>query len=977
MKNLHWAWALSIVFVFASCGGEDDTTTEESTDYKYEYETVEGDPMGTLIYTLDNGLKVFMSINRDEPRITTNIAVRSGHKQDPSDATGLAHYLEHMLFKGTSQIGTLNWEAESALLQQISDLYEEHRNATDPEQRKMIYAKIDSVSGLAAQYAIPNEYDKMVSSMGAQGTNAYTWFEQTVYVNEIPSNELERWLMLESERFSELVLRLFHTELEAVYEEFNIGQDSDGEEAWNTLFENLFKNHNYGQQTTIGTGEHLKNPSMVKIHEYFDTYYVPNNMAIVLSGDLDPDATIDLIKEYWGDKEAKDVPDYTYEAEPEITAPEIFDVYGVEAEYVDLGWRLPGAASGKDIACAEIMDMLLSNGTAGLFDLNLVQEQQVLDAYTFLMTLEDYSVFFMEGMPRDGQSLEEVRELMLDQIELIKAGEFDEWMLNAIIKDFKYSEYQSLESNWARVDAMTDAFITGVPWQDAAVRLENLSKVTKDDVVAFANKYINDNYVSVNKLMGERDPYKVEKPAITKVELNRDTMSGFHATWEVIETGRFDPQFIDYASEISKGSLASGVEVNHVENQSNPLFSMSYILDMGSNHDRELALAVEYLTYLGTDQYTASELQQEFYKLGVSFNVSVGSDRVYVSLSGLEESFADGVELFEHLLSSVQADSMAYMDLVDGILKEREDDKLSKWAINSRMRSYAKYGANNPANTILSADELMAMDVNVLVEKIKSITSYEHYIYYYGQNSVDDVVAVLNEQHTTPNALMPYPEETVFPELATDENKVYFVNYDMVQSEISFMSKVGGYDEALLPTTRVFNEYFGSGLSSIIFQEIRESRALAYSAYASFSMPSKIDRASYVNAYVGTQVDKMGDAIAAMLELLNGMPEVEDQFEDACDAALKKIETNRTSRRSIFWSYLSAQEFGRDYDVNEVIYNEIKNIDLPALKAFFDANVANRNYTFCVTGRRDLVDMAVLNELGTVEELTLEQLFGY
>lgn len=964
--------------LIASCSSSELDNDNDSVEYKYAYETVEGDPMGTLIYTLDNGLKIYMSVNRDEPRITTNIAVRSGHKQDPADATGLAHYLEHMVFKGTSQIGTLNWEEENKLLQQISDLYEEHRNTTDPEERKIIYHQIDSISGLASQYAIPNEYDKMVSSMGAQGTNAYTWFEQTVYLNEIPANELERWLMLESERFSELVLRLFHTELEAVYEEFNIGQDSDGEEVWNVLFENLFKKHNYGQQTTIGTGEHLKNPSMEKIHEYFNTYYVPNNMAIVLSGDLDPDATVDLIKEYWGDFEQKSVPNYTFEEEPEITQPEIFDVYGVEAEYVDMAWRLPGA-SNKDIGCIEIIDMLLNNGKAGLFDLNLLQEQKVLDAYTFSLLLEDYSIFAMEGMPRDGQTLEEVRELMLAELAKIRNGEFEEWMLDAIIKDYKLYEYYNLESNWGRVDAMTDAFITGVPWNDVALKLDNLSKLTKDDIVAFANTYLQDNnYVAVNKNMGERNPYKVEKPAITKVELNRDTVSPFHANWETIETGRFEPQFIEYANEIQNDELTSGIKVSYVENQTNPIFELNYILDMGSRNDREMALAVEYLEYLGTDQYTASELQQEFFKLGVNFSVYVAAERIYISLTGLEESFEQGVELFEHILNSVVPDEDAYLSMVDGILKEREDAKLSKGSIFwSGMMNYAKYGPVNPFNSKLTAEELQAMDVTALVEKIKSITTYQHYIYYYGQKPLNDVVAVLNTNHKTPDELLAYPAQTEYPELETSENKVYFVNYDMVQSEVLMLSKIGQYSEHILSETKVFNEYFGSGLSSIVFQEIRESRALAYSAFSSYSTAGKPHRSDYVIAYVGTQVDKLGDAVGAMMELMNNMPLVEDQFDDALDAALKKIETNRTSRSSIFWSFLNAQEFGRDFDLNKVLYTQIQSMNISDLDDFFNNNIAGRNYTYCVIGRRDLVDMEVLNQLGTVEELTLEQLFGY
>jgi len=219
--------------------------------YKYNYETVEGDDLNTFIYTLENGLKIYMSINKDEPRIQTNIAVNTGSKQDPADATGLAHYLEHMVFKGTSKIATINWEAEKVILQQISDLYEKRRSVTDEAERKAIYHQIDSLSGVAAQYAVPNEYDKMISSIGAKGTNAYTSVEQTVYINDIPSNEFEKWISVESERFSELVLRLFHTELEAVYEEYNRSRDNDYWLAYEAMSKNLYKNHPYGTQTTI------------------------------------------------------------------------------------------------------------------------------------------------------------------------------------------------------------------------------------------------------------------------------------------------------------------------------------------------------------------------------------------------------------------------------------------------------------------------------------------------------------------------------------------------------------------------------------------------------------------------------------------------------------------------------------------------------------------------------------------------------
>lgn len=976
IKALKLSLLAIISLIIVSCGG-DSGKESKAPSYKHEYETVEGDVLNTLIYTLDNGLKVYMSVNKDEPRIQTNIAINTGSKQDPSDATGLAHYLEHMVFKGTSKMATINWEAEKVLLKQISDLYEKRRGVTDVAERKAIYHQIDSLSGEAAKFAVPNEYDKMISSIGAKGTNAYTSVERTVYINDIPSNEFEKWLSIEAERFNELVLRLFHTELEAVYEEYNRGKDNDYRLAYQTMNENLFKNHTYGTQSTIGTSEHLKNPSMEKIHQYFSERYVPNNMAIVLSGDLDPDNTIDLIEKYFGAYKNKEVPAFTPGVEEEITEPTFVTVKGSDAEFVNVGYRLPGI-NNEDIYMLNLFDGLLNNGQAGLIDLDLIKGQKVLSAYSSPNTMKDYSTFQMGGNPREGQSLEEVKDLLLAQVEKIKAGNFEEWMLPAVIKDFKLSEQQRNQYNSARAGVMTNAFIMGLDWKTVVGKNDKLSKVTKKDIIAFANKYFNENYVVVYKETGESDNLKVEKPEITQVPLNRDTTSAFAANFETMESTRMAPVYNNYKEDVVEDKLTSGIPLYYVENTTNETFSLNYILDMGSYSDKEMALAVEYLEYLGTDKYSATELQLELFKLGLSYSVFAAQERVYVTLSGLDESLEEGVKLFEHILANVEPNQEAFDNGVADKLKDRADTKLNKGAIlYGGMMNYGMYGENGPIKNILSADELKALDVNNLVTKIKELTSYEHYIYYYGRKDIDAVKTLLNENHKTPETLKPLIAAKEFPELTMESNKVYFVNYDMVQSEVMMLSNAGSYNQDFAATTNVFNEYFGSGLSSIIFQEIRESKALAYSAYAVYTTPRKLNNSHYVRAYVGTQVDKLGDAKKAIMELMNNMPEVEDQFQGAKTAALKKIETSRTKRSRLFWNYLSAKEMGRDYDLSEEIYPKIKALELADLKTFFNANIAGKNYTYLVIGNKELVDMEVLKEMGEVQELSLEELFGY
>lgn len=973
LKNITFLSLILFSSLVISC----DQSKEEKSNYKYAYETVPNDPMNTLIYTLDNGMKVYMSVNNNEPRIFTNIAVRTGSKQDPSDATGLAHYLEHMMFKGTSTLGTQNWEEEKVLLQQISDLYEDHRNTSDAAERKQLYHLIDSVSGVAATHAIANEYDKMIGSLGAKSTNAYTWVEQTVYVNDIPSNELDKWLYVESERFSQLVLRLFHTELEAVYEEFNRGQASDFRVAFQTMFEGLFKKHAYGTQSTIGTSEHLKSPSMEKIHAYFNEKYVPNNMAIILAGDLDPDATVDKINKYFGDYEPKEVKEYTFEKEDPITEPEIIEVTGTDAEFVYIAYRLDGDES-RDADLLIITDMLLTNGQAGLIDLNLAQQQKVLNPSSFPMVFDDYSVLVMNGMPRPNQSLDEVTSLLTDQITKIANGDFDDWLIEAVIKNLKLREIEAIETNAARVDMITESYVKGTPWQKVVDQNDRLKTYTKEDIMQFAKERLADHYVAVYKRQGESQAVAVEKPEITPISINRDDKSAFYAGFDTLTSARIKPQFIDYKSAITNSEMSTGLSYSYVKNDINELFNLVYIFDMGSDNDKDLALAIEYLPYLGTDKYTAEELQKEFYKLGLQFDVNTGRDQIYVTLSGLNESLKPGVELFEHILTSVQSDGDAYGKLVDGILKERMNSMLNKNQIFfNGMLNYAMYGDNSPTKNILTKDELGGMNTEVLASKIHELANYKHQVYYYGPGDQNEVKALVEATHSVAEEFKAYPEALVFDEQETNDNKVYYMHYDMPQVEMMMVSKGQKYNPALSAQSNIFNQYFGAGLSSIIFQEIRESKALAYSAYSYFTTPRKKEDSHYVRAYVGSQVDKLPLATEAMMELMNDMPEAEGNFDSAKDAALKKIETRRVKDRDVFWSYQNALRRGLDYDINEKMYAEIQTMDLAQLGTFFDANIKGLNYSYVVIGDRNKVDQKVLKDLGEFRELGMDDIFGY
>jgi zinc protease len=967
---------LSILFI-SGLLGKANAADSTPVDSKYQYTSVDGDPFGMRLYTLDNGLKVYISVNKAEPRVQTNIAVRTGSKQDPSDATGLAHYLEHMLFKGTSKLGSLNWEEEKKHLDVISALYEQLRAAKNEDTRKQILHQIDSVSGVAATFVAANEYDKLISSMGAQGTNAYTSNERTVYINDIPSTELERWLALESERFGELVLRLFHTELEAVYEEYNRGQDSDFRQGYYKLMDLLFPTHPYGQQSTIGTSDHLKNPSMVKIHDYFKRRYVPNNMAIVLAGDVDPDETMAMVEKYFGKFKKQVVDNPKMPVEKPITSPQIADVTGADAEFEMVAFRLDGIGS-KDALYLELLNGVLSNGTAGLIDLNLNQSQKVLRARSSVTTNEDYSFLMLSGNNREGQSLKEVRELLLDQIEEVKKGAFDDWMIDAVVRSYKKDLMGQMEANWIRAYLMSDAFILNENWNDVVNRYDNMQKITKEELVAWAKTKFKDNYVAVNKRQGEKNVEKVDKPEITQLTINREESSEFFKEVSAMDSKRLKPMFINYDTEIQKESIKGLVPMNYVQNTTNEIYNMYYVFEMGKKNDPMIPLAFKYLPYLGTSSMTPAEVQKEMFKLGLDFDVSSSLDRSYVIVSGLQENFEEGIKFFEKLLQSVVADQGSYDEMIAGLMKERADKKLSKRQILfSAMGSYAKYGPKNPVNTVLSVEDLGRVDIKALVDMLNSLTTYEHRILFYGPQTLADAKTVIERNHTVGDAMRlmdPVPE---YEEIETIENKVYFVEYDMVQTELMMFHRGQPLNISVMPQAKIFGEYFGGGLSSIVFQEIRESRALAYSAYAGYSSPAKPHQHHYVRGYIGTQANKLGDATNALLELMSTLPRADAQFEQSKMSALKQIETNRTTGQSILWSYERAKDQGIDFDINHKMYPAIKEMKFDDIQSFFDENVQGRTYTYLVIGKKEGMDMSALDSLGPVEELTLLQIFGY
>ena len=963
------------ILVLAACGGKG----------RYNYTTVAGDPMNVQTYTLKNGLTVAMTVNKEQPRIQTYIAVRTGSKNDPAETTGLAHYLEHLMFKGTTQFGTQDYEAEKPLLDTITALFEHYRTLTDPAERKAAYHIIDSISGVASQYAIPNEYDKMMAMIGANGSNAFTSNDVTCYTEDIPSNQVENWAKIQSERFKNPIFRLFHTELEAVYEEKNMSMTRDMSKEFETLSALLFPSHPYGTQTTIGTQEHLKNPSLVNIQNYFNNWYVPGNVIISLSGDFEPNAMVDLIEKYFGDWNAKEgyvnsPEQLTFASQPAITEPVGKDVLGQEAENVMLGWRFEGASSDQ-MDTLNLVAGLLSNGTAGLFDLDLNQQQKVLAAGLETEAMRDYSIVIAYGMPLPGQSLDEVRQLLLDEIAKVANGDFDDELLASVLTEQKLNQQRGLENNSFRAMQMVQAFINGEDWDHAIHTIDREAKITKQDIMAFAKQHLTaQNYVFVNKLQGT-DPniQRIDKPEITPVQSNRDAKSEFLSAIAAIEPAPIEPVFVDYATEVETTQTVGGLTLISKKNETNQLFELDYVYEMGSDADKTLPIVGEYSNYIGTSDMTPEQVQKAFYALGCTFHLGSSPRRFYAVVEGLNENLEAAIKLLDKVLADAQPNEEMFPTFQQALLKARADNKLSQGSNNSQLITYASYGPEYVKAHTLTTAELLALKAQSLTDRIHELLTLKHRIVYYGPTPADEVSHLMTEHHKVAAELKDCIENKTYQMLPTEANVVYVAPYIANNTYLRQVCNLGNaYDTSLEPLRNLYNEYFGGSMNAIVFQEMRETRGLAYNAWANFIRPSSKEQTYNMQAHIITQNDKLPEALTHFNEIIEVMPESEVAFENAKNALISRLRTERTTRADVLWTYIDrVQEFGLDEDPNKTLFEGVQNLTLQDIVKFQQQWVKDHHYSICVLGDPRQINQKCLKAMGPVKFVKTDEIFGY
>jgi len=961
---------IAIVSLVAGLG----CAASASADYTRMNKPNPADPMAVHVYQLDNGLTVYLTQNKETLRFYAEIAVRAGSKTDPADATGLAHYLEHLLFKGNQTMGTLDYAKEKPYIDQITALYDKHFTETDEAKRKAIYAEINRLAQEGAQYAIPNEIDKVYKALGGDALNAHTWHEETVYKVALPMNRLRQWAAIEAARFQEPVFRLFHTELETVYEEKNRTLDNKESVLSDAVDELLFKKHPYGQQTTIGTVEHLKNPNLNYIREYFNTWYVPNNMAISVSGNIDIEETMKIIDENFSSWKRKDLPAPKVFAEEPLKDVERATVKYKAEEKVLIAYRLPGV-NDPDSEALKLIDMILDNSVAGLINLNLNQAQRVREAGSYPYQMNDYGVEHLWGVPKDGQSLDEVEKLLLEQVEKVKKGDFEDWILPAIVTDFKKNRRAALENDMARVNQMTNAFLNFADWDHRVDEIVRIEKLTKADVVRVANKYFGSGHIVGRRLDEQQDIPPVVKPQIDPVTIDPTRQSDFAKNILAMKAEPIEPVFVDPAKDYTVVDYKQGVKLYYSPNPLNDLFSLSILVEFGTFEDNKIGVSTLLLDKAGTKRFSAEDLKKEWYKLGMDASVSSGDNETYISITGLDENFEKSLALLMEWIQEPQTDDATLEELKQIILVSREDEKKDPGSLNRALSAYHRYGAESSFLRRLPGADLQKLTTDELLAVIRGLLSYKHVITYTGALPLEEVQKTLAKLHPLPDALKDPPPYRFLKAREAAANEIFFFNKEAAQAQVRIEYPSGVYSADVLTPAELYNSYFADGMSSIVFQELREARALAYSAGALYHVGTRIDDENLMIGAIGCQADKTPEAVAAFLDIIDNLPESPERMEEALTALDNQYRTSKIGFRAVIGAVRAWEKLGLGPDPRKKQFEALKSASLQTVLDFHKQRVEDRAKLISVVGDKNRIDMSALKEYGAVTEVGLSDLF--
>lgn len=947
------------------------------------FQTFPNDPLGVKTTTLPNGLTVYLVEEHSLPAVFGAVAVKAGGKYDPADATGMGHYLEHMLFKGTQDMGTTDFVRERVFLDRIDSLYERLGQTTDDVARKAIQTQINDNAVQAAAFAIPNEFDRLMNGIGGTGLNAFTTEEMIVYHNAFPPNQVEKWLDISAHRFQNPVFRLFQSELETVYEEKNRAMDDFGFALITAFNKQLFKHHPYGQQSVLGETEHLKNPSLIKMHQYYNTYYVANNMALILSGDFKAEEVMPMIAAKFGALKAGEVPKFPEYPEQPFKGREY-----VKGRYTPVKAGLAAFRTvplgHADEPALEVLNYLLTNdGQTGYLD-QLVLDQQLLAAQAFSMARLDHGAQLFIIVPKlVGQSVADAEEKVMSVLRRLRLGDLEDWQLAAAKSSLRRAFIEEMEDPRRRALAVVNCFIEGRSWADVIAYNAKIAAIDKAAVQAVAEKYYGDNYTILESKMGFPKKEKLEKPGYKAPQPGPEARSEYARYFESLPEGRPQARFVDFQADVIRRDLNGNAALHLVRNPLNDVFELRLRFGRGSRADRYLVQAATFMGLLGTDSLDSKAIKSAFSTLGTTYSIEAEDNATTIELHGFDYQLEASLSLLQHLLDRAYAEQDKVAILIREAKTERRFTEKDPAEAGRALAEYVRYGQQSEFLDQLSIKEVEALHADSLLKTFRTALQTACEVHYSGQRSIDEVADALNSTLFRPDApLLPtqagvwVPREPIAPE----GRKVYFLpRKDAIQTQIYFQRDLGASSQEDAWLVDAFNEYFGGGMSALVFQEVREYRSLAYTAYCPIRSTEQAGGRRYLDGYVGCQADKTAEALQVMVGLITDMPQKPERIDAIRKAITQSAYTMRPSFRDLSETILDWQRKGYQEDPYAFRIPFYPGLTMECLYAFYQTKVQVKapedGLAIMVTGDPKKIDRKVLALYGEVVEVKQEDVF--
>ncbi len=932
---------------------------------------------GITQYRLENGLTVILQPDKSQNEVFGMVVAKVGAKDDPATATGLAHYMEHMLFKGTKEIGTIDWNTEKPFLDSIIVLYDTLAQTTDEELRKSIQKKINDLSLKANDFVINNELWSLLMQMGGTNLNAGTGPDATYYFNSFPPGQIEKWLEIYSHRFIEPIFRGFQAELEVVYEEKNMYSDQFFSVLLEKFNYHFFKNHPYGQQSIIGTIDHLKNPQLSKMIEFYETYYVANNMALVLVGDFDLQKVQPIIEEKFNRLKSKPLPERKVFDEQAFNGREFHSGRYSPIKLGILGYRTVPKLHEHKIKLELVNGILSNSGSNGLLD-RLVLDNKLMAAMVIDMPYQDHGssiVFFIPKIV--GQSLSKAEKLILSQLDSLKAGNFDESLLESL-KLEKYRDFQTgLENNTERAMLLADAFISGEKLERVFDYPERILAVTKEEIVRLANLYYSDNFLAFHSKMGLPKSEKIEKPGYEPVISNRESKSDYVALLESLPGGHVEYEPVNFDADVEIIEMSKTANLHLIKNPINDIFSLEVQFQVGEKSIPELAALSTAIAYAGARNYSPLELKTAFANLGTTVYTGSSDNYFSIYLKGPDKYFAQVVVLLNEYLNTLEFNKTAVEKIWEEEALNRKMEAATPQAVSYALLEFAKYGNQSGYLDRLSKKELKKIkseSLKALMDTLKTFPVKYHFV---STIPGHEAAATLNRsvrgseksskaQNYFTNDLKSYQENTIF-----------FVNdKKALQSNIHFYIEGEDFIPSQKAALDAFNTYFGGSFSGIVMQEIREFRSLSYAASGTMVVPSLKGKKTHYSGYVGTQADKTLEALEVYTDLLKNLPEKPERIDMIKDYLVYSGQMRKPSFRNRSTWIQRLQTMGYDQDPYEFLKDAYRELDFSQIQSFHKDNIAGKPIVIVIVGDKKRIDMKELSKYGQIVEKKKKELFS-